>query len=91
MYRNPDASNPTIDQLLADLDELIDYLRKRFDRRAIILVQGFRRTPTDTIARSRVLLLGDHADERLDLMLHDSLGCIVKFEGVGRHNSCSAR
>ena len=38
LYRNPDASNPTIDQLLSDLDELVDYLRKRFDRRTIILV-----------------------------------------------------
>lgn len=38
LYHNPDASNPTVDQLLSDLDELVDYLRKRFDRRTIILV-----------------------------------------------------
>ncbi len=38
LYRNPGESNPTIGQLLSDLDELVDYLRKRFDRDEIILI-----------------------------------------------------
>lgn len=38
LHRNPNVSNPTIDELLSDVDELVDHLRKRFDRDAIILV-----------------------------------------------------
>lgn len=37
-YRNKNNSNLTMEQLLADTDELIDYLRQRFDQEKIIII-----------------------------------------------------
>lgn len=37
-YRNKDNSNLTIEQLLADTDEVIDYLRERFGQEKIVII-----------------------------------------------------
>ncbi len=37
-YRNKDNHNLTIEQLLSDTNELIDYLRERFDQEKIIII-----------------------------------------------------
>ncbi len=37
-YRNKDNGNLTIEQLLTDMDEAVDYLRERFDKDKIIII-----------------------------------------------------